>query len=428
MSRSIVYPNQYSTKTHTPSRVIEIGDLHLPNVTKRQICVDATCWNNNRGYGRHLRGLLKSLIRLDVKNSYTLIIDSPSEIADLPAQAEVHRVDCSRPAVVAASSESHRSVPDMWRVSRAMSDKQFDILLFPTVYSYVPVFSRAKKVVLIHDIIAESYPTLTVPRLSSRLLWKTKAKLGRWQADALVTVSDYSRRGIAKAFNIPVERIFVVGEASDPIFRRIANPILTQLLRSKGIEKNRQYLTYVGGFGPHKNLNALVSAFHAFTQRPEGRTALMVMVGENKREAFHTQFDLIARQVTALGIADKVLFTGYLPDEDLVILLNLSTALVLPSLMEGFGLPAIEAVACGCPVIATSESPLPELLGEGCEYFDPSQPQELENAITSLFASEKIRNQRREFGLKAVQRLSWDEAARQMMAVLQSVMGVEEAL
>jgi glycosyltransferase involved in cell wall biosynthesis len=150
------------------------------------------------------------------------------------------------------------------------------------------------------------------------------------------------------------------------------------------------------------------------------------MVGEYQKEAFHTHFNEVQEQILALGIGDRILFTGYLPDEDLVILLNMATALVLPSLIEGFGLPAIEAAACGCPVIATSASPLPDLLGAGGEYFDPNKPPELESAIARLLTSESVRLQRRALVLEAANCLTWDAAARQMMAVFQALLPVEE--
>ena len=113
---------------------------------------------------------------------------------------------------------------DMMRASRAMSDRRLDLLIFPTIYSFVPVLSRAKKIVFIHDVIAETFPQLTVPRLRSRLFWKAKVALGRLQADAVATVSEYSRRKLVERFRIPADRVAVVGEASDPIFRRLDRP------------------------------------------------------------------------------------------------------------------------------------------------------------------------------------------------------------
>jgi glycosyltransferase involved in cell wall biosynthesis len=122
-------------------------------------------------------------------------------------------------------------------------------------------------------------------------------------------------------------------------------------------------------------------------------------------------------------MASRVIFTGYLPDEELVLLLNISTVLVLPSLMEGFGLPAMEAAACGCPVIATSASPLPTVLGDAGTYIDPTKPEELETALIQVLESESLRQRMREAGLRAARMLTWDAAARQMMALMQKVMG-----
>jgi glycosyltransferase involved in cell wall biosynthesis len=177
----------------------------------------------------------------------------------------------------------------------------------------------------------------------------------------------------------------------------------------------------VGGFSPHKNLETLVAAFARIASHSELSDARLVMVGEYKREVFHSYFGFIKQQVEDLGITDRVLFTGYLPDDELLVLLNLSTVLVLPSLMEGFGLPAIEAAACGCPVIATTASPLPTLLGEGGLFIDPTNAEDLELALTRVLGSETLRKRMREAGLFAASQLTWHGAARQMLSLIQKV-------
>lgn len=386
-----------------------------------RIGVDATCWQNNRGYGRHARALLSALVRLDEASHYTFLLDSTENAALLPARVEARLVRASAPTAVAAAGNGHRSLFDLWRMSRALSDARFDLLLFPTIYSYTPVFSRARKIVLIHDVIAETYPQLTLPRRAARLFWGLKTALGRWQADAIVTVSDYSRRGIARHFDLPPERIFVVGEAADPVFRVLDDACPTQQLRALGINPQHRFVVYVGGFGPHKNLEALVSVFARLAAQPEFVDARLVMVGEYKREVFHSYFGTIQRQVEELGVADRVIFTGFLPDEELVVLLNLATALALPSLIEGFGLPAVEAAACGCPVIATTKSPLPELLGEGGIFINPLKPEELEAALRRVLASPELRAQMRAKGLAAAGQLTWETAAQQMMKIIRQV-------
>ena len=386
-----------------------------------RIGVDATCWLNKRGYGRQARSLLRALVRLDTENRYVLFMDATEDPADLPPEAEVRQVRSSSPTVLAASSHGHRSIGDMWGMSRAMSGSAFDLLVFPTVYSYVPVLSWAKKIVMIHDVIAETYPELTLPSRVARLFWKAKVSLGRWQADALVTVSDYSRQGILQHFRVAPERVFVVGEASDPIFRVLEQPRPTPRLASLGITGSGRTLVYVGGFNPHKKLEALVAAFSRIASQSEFLDTRLVMVGEYRKEVFHSYFGAIKKQVEELRLADRVIFTGFLPDEELVVLLNLSTVLVLPSLMEGFGLPAIEAAACGCPVIATTASPLPTILGDGGLYIDPARPDELASALGRVLTSGSLRQQMRESGLLAAGRLTWDAAARQMATLIRTV-------
>jgi glycosyltransferase involved in cell wall biosynthesis len=383
-----------------------------------RIGVDATGWLNNRGYGRHARGVLRSLVRIDDTNRYVFLLDAETDVWKLPVEAEVRLIRNSSPTALAASGNGHRSVSDLWRMSRALSAPEFDLLLFPSIYTYVPVYSTAKKVVMIHDVIAETFPHLTVPKMTSRYFWKTKVALGHWQADAIVTVSDYSRVGILQRFKTPPERVLVVGEASDPVFGVIENPQPSPRLRALNLSSGARSVIYVGGFGPHKNLERLIAAFAALTARSAFADVNLVMVGEYEKEVFHSSFKDLRSRIQELGLADHVIFTGYLPDEELAILLNLATVLVLPSLMEGFGLPAIEAAACGCPVIATKASPLPSLLGEGALYINPTDTQDLEFSLRRVLSSEVLRRRMRAAGLAAAGRFSWDAAARQMIDVI----------
>ncbi len=385
------------------------------------IGVDATCWQNTRGYGRHARALLGALVKLDKENHYTFFMDSSENSEDLPPAVEQTMIHANAPTVVAASANGHRSPRDMWRMARAMSGAALDLLFFPTIYSYVPVVSRAKKIVMIHDVIAETYPDLTMPGRRGRLFWKTKVALGRWQADAVATVSDYSRRGLVEHFGMEADRVHVVGEASDSVFRVLDSPRLTPRLRSLGLTDEHRLIVYVGGFSPHKNLTTLVAVFAKLSRQASLSDLRLVLVGEDKQEVFHSYADNIRQQLAEIGIQNKAIFTGYLPDDELVVLLNRASVSVLPSLIEGFGLPAVEAAACGCPVIATKESPLPALLGATSLYFDPMRPQELEDTLTRVLGSETLRSKMSEGGRKAASHLTWEAAARQMASLIEKV-------
>ncbi len=385
------------------------------------IGIDATGWQNKRGYGRHMRALLSALVSLDLENHYTFFMDSTEDIQTVPTAAQVALVHSSTPTSLAASAKSNRSVGDMLAMSRAMSKSGFDLLLFPTVYSFVPVLSRAKKLVMIHDVIAEKYPQLTLPSRMAQLFWHTKVALGRWQADAIVTVSEYARQTIAEHFKLNPAKILVVGEASDQVFRALPEAQATPELTNLGIDRRKRYIVYVGGFAPHKNLEMLVSVFAQLAPLPEFRDVALVMVGEYKKEIFHSCFDAVKRQIEVLGLSKRVIFTGYLPDEQLVVLLNLATVLVLPSFLEGFGLPGVEAAACGCPVIATTHSPLPELLGKGGLYVDPAQPEAWRQALYQVLDSNSLRLSMRTAGLAAAAQLTWEAAARQMLGVIEGL-------
>lgn len=383
--------------------------------------VDATCWQNTRGYGRHARALLNALIKVDQENQYIFFIDSNEYLSDLPGSVQQKRIQANAPTVVAASANGNRSPRNMWRMASAMSGASLDLLFFPTIYSYVPVVSRAKKIVMIHDVIAEKYPHLTMPGIRSRLFWKTKVAIGRWQADAVATVSDYSRRGLVEHFGMKADSVHVVGEASDSVFRRLISPRLTPRLKSLGLNEEDRMIVYVGGFSPHKNLATLVDVFAKLSRRASLSDLRLVLVGEDKKEVFHSYAESIRQQLTESKTQDRAVFTGYLPDEELVVLLNRATVLVLPSLIEGFGLPAVEAAACGCPVIATKESPLPSLLGTNSLYFDPRQPEQLENALTRVLESESLRSKMSEGGRKAASLLTWEAAARQLASLISKV-------
>jgi glycosyltransferase involved in cell wall biosynthesis len=387
------------------------------------IGVDATAWQNNRGYGRHERALLRALLALDTENRYTFFMDSRELLELVPARAEVRMLPSSAGTSTAASAHGSRSLRDMWLTGRAMSSKEFRVLLFPTIYSFVPTVSPARKIVVVHDTIAETFPRLTLPNPKARLFWNAKVRLGRAQADALVTVSEYSRRLIVSRFGVRPERVFVVGEASDPAFRPLQDPQPGPALQAAGIAPGRRMIVYVGGFSPHKNLETLIDAFARLAARPAFTDTLLVMVGEYKKEVFHSYFGTVAARVAALGLGSRVLFTGYLSDQELAVLLNLARVLALPSLMEGFGLPAVEAAACGCPVIATTESPLPELLAGGGIFFDPRGGATLEAALEALLESDELRRAMGAAALQAARRLTWEAAARQMLDVIRSVAG-----
>ncbi len=380
-----------------------------------RIGVDATCWMLKRGFGRHARCLLGAMADVDRRNQYTFFVDSPEAVPLLPARVRARVVGAAAPTIVAASADGHRRLRDIAAMSRALSSAELDVVLFPNLYSFVPTFGHARRFVFIHDATAEMYPALAMGGWKNRLLWSAKSALGRRQADVLVTVSEYSRKVIVERHHVPAERLHVVGEACDPVFRVLESARPTSRLAELGFDPSRRSITYLGGFSPHKNLEALVRVFHRLTLLPEFEDLSLMLVGDHEGDSFLSCYDAVSRLVHSLQLSPRVTFTGYLPDDDLVALLNLTTVLALPSLTEGVGLPALEAAACGCPVVATTESPLPELLGQAGRFVDPRDERSLERALADVLQSRELRRTMSVAGIVAAGSLSWESAARRLV-------------
>jgi len=383
------------------------------------IGVDAAVWSNRRGYGRHARALLAAALQIDKRNRYIFYTDSEEGAALLPPGAELVRVRSASPASQAASSNGRRRIGDLWNMSRAITETAVDCLLFPTVYSYVPVLTRAYKMVVIHDIIPEKFSGYTFPTIAGRLNWNLKSWLARRQADLILTVSEYSRQAILELFGERPDRVQVVGEAGDPVFRMIENPVPTERLSALDIRAGDPLVLFVGGFSPHKNLSGLLDAFSSLAERRQDLR--LVLAGDYEADAFHSCYREISERAAQPPLQNRVIFTGYLPDADLVQLMNLATVLALPSFMEGFGLPAVEAAACGLPVVATRESPLPELLGSGGIFIDPHDSDALRSALEKVLCDAALRRRMREHGARAAASLSWTRAARELISIFDRV-------
>lgn len=392
-----------------------------------RIGVDATCWLNRRGYGRFTRALLSAALQLDRRNKYVFFVDGESEEFPFPPAVTVTRVESDVPTVQAAGAQGRRSLRSMWSMSRALSSKKLDLVFFPSVYSYVPLTTRAPKLVTVHDVIAEMFPSLVFPTRRSKFFWWAKVKAACIQARLVLTVSDYSLQCLAQQLKIPVSRMRVVSEASDPAFRRLQGQDRGALFCRLRIPESARLLTYLGGFSPHKNLSLLVDVFRELQGRQEFSAVYLVLVGDYQGDVFYSCYKQLLHQVREYGLQERVVFTGYLGDEEVVQLLNLSEALLLPSFCEGFGLPAVEAAACGTPAVVTTRSPLPELLGEGAIAVDPLDRAGWQEAITRILSDPRKRELMRSAGLTAARQLSWENSARQLLSAFEEVVSPSAA-
>ena len=338
-----------------------------------RIGVDATCWANARGYGRFARELLRAMVIEGASHEFVCFVDDrAARCFDLTgAGVRMVVVPQSASPTTAASAGGSRSIGDMWKMTRAVAREDLDVFFSPSVYTYFPLPPSLAAVITFHDAIADRFPKLTLPSSRARLFWRVKVQMALAQSRLILTVSDYAATQVSRTLRVRRDRIRVAVEAAASVYKPSESATDVQAAaRDAGVPEGRRWFAYVGGFNPHKHVDAIVRA-HASLVKDLADPPMLVLVGAIEDDPFFGSQQRIRDEIARCGTADHIRWAGYVPDENLCHLLSGALALVLPSESEGFGLPAVEAAACGVPVIATTESPLPQLLEGGGIFVAP---------------------------------------------------------
>jgi glycosyltransferase involved in cell wall biosynthesis len=306
-------------------------------------------------------------------------------------------------------------------MARAVRREGFDLFFFPSVYTYFPVLRGPKVVVAIHDVIPERHPTHVFPHRRAAVLWKLKLLAARRRADLLLTVSQASKQGLMEEFRIPEERIQVIPEAADRRFHPVGTEGDLHEVEDRRRRLGNPMLLYVGGISPHKNLDLLLDVLAALRRQPSLQECRLVLVGDYTRDVFYSSYEALRRKTAQLGLTEAVIFTGYVTDSELVYLYNAATVFVLPSLCEGFGLPALEAMACGTPVVASAAGSLPEVVGDAGLLCNLGDPGAFREAVERVLRDPGLRACLRERGLKRAGEFSWEESARRTQAIFEQL-------
>jgi len=264
------------------------------------------------------------------------------------------------------------------------------------LYDLIPLVDRAR---YLHD------------RGIERWYRQRLAELRR--ADLLLAISEHTRREACELLELPAQRVVNIRTAADDIFTplTVTSEREAELRSHYGITK--PFVMYTGGLDPRKNIKGLISAFAMLP--PELRESHQLALVGNADEKID-QWNL--EHALAEGLrADQVLFTGFVPDDDLVALYNLTTGFVFPSQLEGFGLPPLEAMSCGTPTIAANTTSIPEVVGNPEAMFDPYDPADMSAKLARLLTDEEFRADLRSRGLERAKAFTWDDSAtRALMA------------
>lgn len=286
--------------------------------------------------------------------------------------------------------------------------KEIDVFFAPAHYS--PPFCPVPLVVTIHDLAFFYFP--------HEFLKKDLYKLQNWtknsieKAKKVISVSKWTKRDLMKYYELPEEKIAVVYNGFEKNHPAI-QPIETKdVLRTFNL-KPEKYLLYVGTIQPRKNIRFLIKTFKKF--HSVNSDYKLVLTGKKG-----WLYEEIYTEVEQQGLKDAVVFTGYLSDPEVIQLYNHAFCFTFPSLYEGFGIPILEAMSFGCPVISSFASSLPEIGGEACLYFDPETERDFYDDLVSLKDNQKLREELITKGKERIKEFSWEKSAEETLEILKA--------
>jgi glycosyltransferase involved in cell wall biosynthesis len=347
------------------------------------------------GIGRYVRELSSALLKAESPEAFAFLAPPGADVA-FPGAADVR---VARSKVYGATEQF-----EMPRLARGA-------VLFHAPHFNFPLFWRGKLVVTIHDLIylrhRESLDS-PVKRAVARFLIGAACR----RADALIAVSEHTKKDILAEFQgTDASKITVIHEAASSAFRPADEEAKNRVRATYGIAG--PFILFVGTLKPHKNLATLLSAMAA-VRKEKGIRHTLVIAG--RADDKHPE---ILGQVGAYSFARHI---GEVSDEDLPALYSAAAAFVLPSLCEGFGLPVLEAMACGTPVIVSDASSLPEVAGSAAKSFDPLRVDALAEVLYTVLENHNLRVKMSVEGLDRARLFSWDAAAAQTLRVYEKVL------
>ena len=273
----------------------------------------------------------------------------------------------------------------------------------------VPPFVHGKKVVTIHDMVYKAFPETMNSK--TRILLNLAMNKSMKRADAVVTDSEFSRSEIIKYFPQYRDKVEVVPCGVDcDMFKPVQDRSIIEKVKANHNIKGKYFL-YLGTLEPRKNLTRLVKAYEILSRRKEDCPLLVLAGGKG------WLYDEIFEEVNKSGLGDKVIFTQYIPGEEICPLMNGAEAFVFPSLYEGFGMPPLEAMACGTPVIVSGSASLPEVVGDCGLIVDAYSEESLADAMGKIADNEELRKQLSEKGIIRAREFSWKKSAEKLYTI-----------
>jgi glycosyltransferase involved in cell wall biosynthesis len=360
------------------------------------------------GIGTYLRNLLRFLARLDTTTDYVLLCRK-ADVAAVTALGENFRA--------VPESAANYSLEEQWRIPLAV--RRAGVTLFHAPHYVLPPLVRCRSVVTIHDVIHLMFPNYFSNRLSLAYARASITGAAR-RATRVMTVTESSKRDILRFVDIPPEKIDVIYNSYDERFAQEPREEDVVRVRER-FQLHDEFVLYAGNVKPHKNLERLIQAFHLVRGRGLDHLKL-VLIGDDI-----SRYASLRRAVHQHQLHKYVRFLGYLPEETLAIMYRLAGLFVFPSLYEGFGLPPLEAMASGTPVVTSNVSSLPEVVGDAAVLVDPYDPGAIAEGMFRVLTDETLRGTMRRRGVARARQFSWEDSVRRVRGIYSLAAGVSPA-
>jgi len=377
------------------------------------IAIDVTRTAETKtGLGSYGRSLVGAMARLDTGNRYLL---HPFVHELLPA--DHRRAFCPRQTNfrLARRWMPRSLVAWLWKKPWARRDWLVggnpDVFFGP--FHYVPERHYRRQVCSFMDVSFRVHPEFSTKENADHCEFHFER--ARRLADKLITISHYSKREIVARMGVPEDWVVVTQLAADPMYRRLESCTVPERIREK-LDPAQDFILYVGSIEPRKNLTTLIKAYDALRKRGRCRASLVIAGGSGWKNSS------VYEEIERRGLADQICFTGFATDEELLALYNTATVFVFPTIYEGFGLPVIEAMACGAPVVTTRVTSIPEVGGDAVVYVDdPYDDASLCTRLEEVLGDRELQADLRRRGMVQAATFTWERTARETLAVLQSV-------
>lgn len=352
----------------------------------------AAKWYRGTGIGTYTHQLISSLNSIDSNDDYLVFLPEGSSLKDLKNNFKIEEV----------KSNLQENFWDEVSVPNILDNHSMELYHVPQNGVGLSENINCLKAITLHDIIPLRMPE-TVSDRYLRIFNNELPKMLK-NCEGIITVSEFSKQDIAKEFNFPKEKIYVTHLAAEDIYKPMSKCLCKKIISEKyGIKDN--YVLYVGGFSPRKNIIGLIEAF-SLIPRNKRKNIKLVITG-NKGFSYSKY----KQRAEDLKIAEDVIFTDFIPLEDLPTFYNGAEVLVYPSFYEGFGLPPLEAMACGTPVIASNVTSLPEVCYDSALLIDPYNIEDLSYAIEKVLNDTLLMLTMVKKGLMRSINFSWNNTA-----------------